>query len=190
MTSYGLRAVLEVQTLETTPAWPVAACEPYTFVPLGEDAGDAEIGLFMAMVSEYADVPADLLAEQEALTVSGGLRLTGGGTTIVPGCCAGLESWRDWALVLRGETPWLGHDPHVAATLGEDGIIRVRQDAGEPDSVHVDVPAAVFLDLLEGVRADLTGFLGAVRAWAGRHGIAADPLAAILDSSFQMTAPL
>ncbi|WP_156313234.1 hypothetical protein [Micromonospora sp. HK10] len=31
--------------------------------------------------------------------------------SVTPGCCAGLEDWREWTSVLDGGQPWLGHDP-------------------------------------------------------------------------------
>lgn len=51
------------------------------------------------------------------------------------------------------------------------------------------VPAWPLPGLLADVRVDLTAFLSAVRAWAGRHGVAPEPLAGILDRSFRMTEP-
>ncbi|MDX8054259.1 hypothetical protein SK571_33225 [Lentzea sp. BCCO 10_0798] len=39
------------------------------------------------------------------------VRDTGAGVRVGPGCCAGLESWRERARLLDGEVPWLGHSP-------------------------------------------------------------------------------
>src|SRR5690349_19218545 len=41
----------------------------------------------------------------------GSLRITAGDLVIDPGCCVGLDEWRDWARVISGEVIYLGHDP-------------------------------------------------------------------------------
>ncbi|GAB3831656.1 hypothetical protein ACFPIJ_29580 [Dactylosporangium cerinum] len=66
---------------------------------------DEEVGLFVAALAHRRDVasPAgrdevvDTLLAEECLIVAGGLRLTDTviGTAVLPGCCVGLENWRD-----------------------------------------------------------------------------------------------
>ncbi|MFI9536170.1 hypothetical protein ACIG56_23325 [Nocardia fusca] len=46
------------------------------------------------------------------------------GMAAVPGCCAGLEDWRDWGQVLTGGSPWLA-DGDRAGALGAQGGARV-----------------------------------------------------------------
>lgn len=80
--------------------WPVATLEPGTWLTLDGTCGDPEVGLFIALVADYNNIPPDALATAERLIAPGGLMLTDTTTEIVPGCCSGLEDWRDWARVL------------------------------------------------------------------------------------------
>jgi hypothetical protein len=73
----------------------------------------------------------DALLAEEFLTAAGGLQVRDStvGTVVTPGCCAGLEDWHDWAQVLTGDSPWLGHDPGPEVEfVGDD--LRVWQDGG------------------------------------------------------------
>ncbi|GAA0914245.1 hypothetical protein [Virgisporangium aurantiacum] len=92
-----MRAVLE--TPFTTPdaaPWPVATLEPGAWLTLDGTCGDPEAGLFAATVADYNNIPPGELATAEHLIAPGGLILTDTTTEIVPGCCCGLETWRDW----------------------------------------------------------------------------------------------
>lgn len=144
-----------------------------------------------------ADVVDALLAE-ELQIIAGGLRVgdPSTGRAVVPGCCAGLEDWRDWAQALAGSSPWLGHDPGPQIeAVGED--LRVWQDGG-PDrhrgrwtGLHVDLPHHALPQLLMDAQRDLVGFLDALDGWAeradlGRKGTA---LVRAIDRSFTITAP-
>lgn len=53
------------------------------------------------------------MIDADCLIAPGGLRIrdTSRGIAVNPGCCFGLENWRDWLDVADGGTPWLGHDP-------------------------------------------------------------------------------
>ncbi|MEU8299693.1 hypothetical protein AB0C04_20765 [Micromonospora sp. NPDC048909] len=139
----------------------------------------------------------DALLAEELLIIAGGLRVAepSTGRAVVPGCCAGLEDWRDWAQALTGGSPWLGHDPGPEIqAVGED--LRVWQDGG-PDrhhgrqvGLHIDLPRHALPQLLMGVQRDPVGFLDALAGWAdradlGRQGIA---LVRAIDYSFTITA--
>ncbi|WP_193777559.1 hypothetical protein [Streptomyces sp. E5N298] len=43
----------------------------------------------------------------------GGIRIreTSTGVTAPPGCCFGLENWRDWLEIMNGEEPAVVHRP-------------------------------------------------------------------------------
>ncbi|MEU8813396.1 hypothetical protein [Actinoplanes sp. NPDC048796] len=93
------------------------------------------------------------------LIINGGLRLhdSATGNVVVPGCCAGLEDWRDWADALSGSPVWLGHDPEPQIEMiGDD--LRIRQDGAHRDHdapSYVDVPRDLPPALLLDVRHDL-----------------------------------
>ncbi|WP_432993888.1 hypothetical protein [Dactylosporangium sp. CA-233914] len=128
----------------------------------------------------------------------GGLRVGAGDVVIDPGCCVGLDEWRDWLRVLGGEVIDLGHDPDVLVEH-RGPVLRVWKDkrqllAGElpgPADKYIDVPRAELPKLLAAVRGDLVGFLAALRPWA--QSIApelADPLIAAVDRRLRISAPL
>ena len=133
------------------------------------------------------------------MIIAGGLQMDDpdAGVVVVPGCCAGLEDWRDWALVLTGGSPWLGHDPGPKVdVLGEN--LRVWQDGG-PDrdrsrwsGHHVDFRRHVLCrEMLMGVQRDLVGFLDAVAGWAERAGLGLRGTALVtsVDQNFVITVP-
>jgi hypothetical protein len=141
----------------------------------------------------------DALLAEELLIVPGGLQLsdTSAETTVVPGCCSGLENRREWIQVFTGGSPWLGHDPGPAVeVIGDD--LRVWQDGG-PDrhrgrwaERRVDLPCRALPQLLVGVQQDLVGFLDALARWAEQAGMGprGAALAKSVDRNFAIAAPL
>jgi hypothetical protein len=192
-----LRAVVE--TPFTAPAhvpWTVATLEPGAWLTLDGTCGDPEAGLFAALVADYNTIRPGELETAEHLIAPGGLILSDTTTTIVPGCCCGLEDWRDWARALTGgQPPWLGHDPTPTMSIGDR--ITVWQDTGPPDNhtptlsgPHITLTRAHLTELLRGVHHDLAAFTTALAGWAARHTPAGPALTARLDTAFTFTAPL
>ncbi|WP_436528258.1 hypothetical protein [Actinoplanes sp. HUAS TT8] len=204
-----LRAVVEVPTFdaESRPPWPVAPMAAGSWLELAADCTDLEVGLFVAMLVRPRDVAppggrnevVNAVLAEECLIAPGGLRLadTVTGMAVVPGCCAGLEDWRDWVRVVDGESPWLGHDPAPEVEFADDGL-RVWQDGGlgrtrgrwAETSVLVQRPALI--DLLRSVHGDLVGFLAAIDAWARGVGLEerGGALVEAIDRHFAITPPL
>ncbi|MEU2615413.1 hypothetical protein ABZ570_28130 [Micromonospora sp. NPDC007271] len=114
--------------------------------------------------------------------------------TVSPGCCVGLGEWRDRALALTGDSPWLGHDPSPEIEAGGDSL-RVWQDAGsrhQRPGGYVDLPRVRLAALLADVQRDLVGFLACLDVWGRNGGLGprtADLVAAV-DRSFAIAAPL
>ncbi|PZG18520.1 hypothetical protein C1J01_14810 [Nonomuraea aridisoli] len=192
-------AVLETYDAEGFTAWPIAEPPDDRILALSGGLTPAEVGTAMAVIVAYAGFPAEPVAdlhltldrhlvEAECLIAPGGVRVTDTvtGARILPGCCCGLESWREWADVLHGESPWLGHGPDTDLEhTGE--AVRLRQ---EP-SHQVELPLADLPGLLSDVHAGLRGFLELVGAWAGETcPRAAGRLVAVLDESFHVTGSL
>ncbi|SFR29803.1 hypothetical protein SAMN04488564_121127 [Lentzea waywayandensis] len=153
-----------------------------------------EFDAALAAIDEYnrdedAPEPFPGLPEQECLIMSGGVRLqdTGSGVVIEPGCCAGLEEWRQWLWLLDGERPWLGHSLDPGLEFRAD-VARLWPDAEDADGPACEIRIAEVRAHLEGVRQDLLGFLELVRRWAP-HGLG-EQLAAAFDEHFHISAPL
>ncbi|MCG5454632.1 hypothetical protein PSH03_003792 [Micromonospora sp. PSH03] len=148
-------------------------------------AGD-QVGLFVTALAGRIEVQppggrdevVNALLADEFLIAAGDLQVRDPttGTVMTPGCCAGLEDWRDWAQVLIGDSPWLGHDPGPEVEFVSDDL-RLRQDGGETRhrgrwaGVHVDLPQSALPGLLIGVQRDLVGFFDALSGWATRIGL-------------------
>ncbi|MGC5022556.1 hypothetical protein [Micromonospora sp. DT47] len=191
------------------PYWPV---EPGGFlVPVPRRPTPAQVGTVVwALVGP--GVTADDLstsavdatgAVEEYLTgdngyAAGGLRVTDGEVVVDPGCCVGLDEWRDWREALDGHVPYLGHDPDVL--LEHRGpVLRLWKSRDElpagavprPDEQYLDIPRDVLPQLLRSVQQDLTGLLTALLPWA-RDTVPdlAGPLVASVDERLRISAPL
>ena len=118
-----------------------------------------------------------------------------------PGCCCGLEDWREWIRVLTDGSPRLGHDPGPEVeVIGLD--LRVWHDGGPNRErgrwadkwaeQRVDFPCRELPRLLLGVQRDLVGFLNALAEWAEQTGIGprGTALVEMIDQNFAATAPL
>jgi hypothetical protein len=155
--------------MEPMPAWP--------WLALHGGCTDEQVGLFVAVLanpiggsppSSLSRTIEDLLA-QELIIIDGGLQLsdTAAGVSVNPGCCAGLEDWRDWSQVLAGGgSPWLGHTPDPEIEVAGD-LLRVWRDRGH-HGVRLELPKASLPALMKDVHADLVGFLAAVADWTER----------------------
>ncbi|MEU4597672.1 hypothetical protein [Nocardia sp. NPDC023988] len=198
-----MQAVVEVPNFDLEPPqpWPVLSAEPYSFVPIHRGCSDAEVGLFVSALTcgleitgSRNEVVTALLAEDTLLQL-GGLRLTDtvGGAVVVPGCCAGLEDWRQWIDVLAGTPPWLGHGPTPEVEIGVDEL-RVWQDSGANRQAAQSIVVArnALPELLNGVHRDLVDFLSCVRRWSDRNGLGrrGTELIEAIDRNFDVTAPL
>jgi hypothetical protein len=145
---------------------------------------DDQVGLFVAALAARVEVQppvsrdevVNALLADEFLVAPGGLQVRDSttGTVVTPGCGAGLEDWRDWAQVVIGDFPWLGHDPGPEIEPVSDDL-RVWQDGGPNRyrgrwaGLHVDLPHRALPGLLNGVQRDLEALAG----WATRVGTAA-----------------
>src|SRR5215831_3083026 len=100
--------------------WPIPDLGPFSSVRLWEHTPELETALILAQLAEYNHIELDLskqsvinrISENDALILPGGIRVLGEGQReISPGCCCGLEEWREWTTILETRSsPWLGHD--------------------------------------------------------------------------------
>jgi hypothetical protein len=189
------------------PFWPVEPGEFYLAVPRTPTLGQVGALAWALVARGVTDADGEVVASDAVGVVEvflagdadefhapGGLRVAGGGVVVEPGCCFGLEEWRDWLDVLDGQVVWLGHSPDVQVQqLGP--VVRVWRDEALVDpkftGAHVDVPRDALPGLLRDVRLDLTGFLDALGTWA-RHVVPdqADRFITTVDHRLRITAAL
>ncbi|MFJ8007304.1 hypothetical protein [Streptomyces fagopyri] len=202
-------AVLETVDTADFSLWPVADLPPYRFLAVSHHMSLPEVGTALATLADYNsrasgdDSPVTeakelirRLLETETVIAPGGLRIrrTDVDVTVSPGCCCGLESWREWLDVLTGGTPWLGHDPSPRIEH-DDKVIRVWPDGGEapkaPSTRPIEIPVCDLLGILHSVRDAMQGFLSLTKQWATHHvpALALD-LATKLDEDLAISAPL
>ncbi|MFF8835597.1 hypothetical protein [Streptomyces sp. NPDC015130] len=184
-----MQPVLEIWTPEGFDLWPVAEVEPFGFLPLDGALTPAEVGTAVMRIAACNDLdpdgddrpprPADArdaflhgLLTFDTLFAAGGLRVTDTSTGVIfrPGCCDGLEDWRDWQELARnGGVLGFGHDPvsPVAERFGDD--VRLTVDAEQSDSPVIELPVTALRHLLAGVEKDLAAFLALAADWTVRH---------------------
>jgi hypothetical protein len=169
-----------------------------------------EAGLFISLLAQREGLAPEAgaaeavsaILEAETLILPGGLRATDTttGKQILPGCCAGLEAWRDWTELLEHRQPWLGHDPGPRAEF-RSGRLRLWQDnpASSPRRrghrnvpVWVEITETELPGLLLGVQRRLSEFLSVLYQWAeaASLGTTGLDLVATIDRAFAITAPL
>ena len=138
------------------------------------------------------------LAHDDEDFAPGGLRVGDDDDVIDPGCCIGLDEWRDWLHVIDGEAIYLGHDPDILVEhrgpmvrVGTSGGHLAAGSTPDPARRHVDLPRHALPQLLGAVQQDLAGFLTALHPWARSvRADLADPLVAAVDRRLQISAPL
>ncbi|MER5866157.1 hypothetical protein [Kitasatospora sp. NPDC002040] len=169
--------------------WPVAELKPFSYLPINGGLSPAETGAAMMLIVGYNDIgpepgddfpppPADPLGSflhgmltSEDLFVAGGLRVVDSSAevTLLPGCCCGLEGWREWHEVVDGsDWPWLGHDPQPTAERSGDTVL-LTVESGLSDSPVIELSAAELRQLLAGVERDLADFVALAAAWTSQH---------------------
>jgi hypothetical protein len=190
----GVRMVVVVEAPwpgEWTAPWPVAAFAPGELIVLDGAASPETVGAVVAHLARYnhhrapegtsidgsgAEVLRAIM-EMDRPLLPGGVRVRdGAGNAVEPGCCCGVEGWRQWLAVTDGETsPWMGHDPWGWVEHEADALrVRCRPESGEPGddaTTTIIVPRADLPRLLAGIEADLRAFLPRLHEWA----VAIDP---------------
>ncbi|MFC7328003.1 hypothetical protein [Marinactinospora rubrisoli] len=175
-----LRPVIEAVVPAEDAPWPTASRPADGFLRPRAGMPAAEVGLAVYRLAEGTG-PGDpftagprsavvALLETDRLAVPGGIEVVDrvSGVRVRPGCCCGLEDWREWLTVPDGGEPWLGHGPGPRVERAGDDV-RIWPDAGRGESPaggHVRLRSAAVRRLLRAVHADLCGFRLAVRTWA------------------------
>ncbi|GAA4832100.1 hypothetical protein GCM10023235_02960 [Kitasatospora terrestris] len=183
-----MRPVLEILAPDGFGLWPVAEVEPFAFLALHGGLSPAEVGTAVMRIAGCNDIdpdgdrpprPADPLGSflHGLLTfehpfAAGGLRVADSvsGTEFLPGCCDGLEDWRDWHRLTDGDgVLGFGHEPVSPLAERTGDTLRLTVDSERSDSSVIELSAAALPPLLAGVERDLTDFLALATGWAARH---------------------
>ena len=153
-----------------TPEHPFRRGEFWRAIRLTRETDILELGTVMAEICLYAsdatDEPADVLsalADVETVVVGGGIELIVDDELVsTPGCCAGLETWREWIAFVDGgmHAPWCGHDPETAFSRLPTGEIVVAR-AGRQAVLDRDVLRSA----LAVVERELGGFASNLQRW-------------------------
>ena len=192
------------------PFWP--ATQPDFYLPVPRIPTSQQVGTVLwtligrsvtaddlsTTATDAADAIEKYLTRDDGDFAPGGLRVTDDDVLIDPGCCIGLDEWRDWLRVIGGEVIDLGHDPDPLiehrgplVRVWKDGTQTPSGAVPDPDGAHLDIPRHALPELLGAVQQDLAGFLTALHPWAlGIRADLADPLTAAVDRRLQISAPL
>lgn len=180
-----MQPVLEVRATNGFALWPVAETESFGYMPLNGELTPLEVGTAVMNIVACNDLdpadgvrPADPLGSflhgllmLDTLFAAGGFRVTDSSTGVVfmPGCCNGLEDWREWHQVIEGDGQvGFGHDPDPLAERHGD-VVRLTVDAEQSACPVIELPAADLRQLLAGAEHDLAGFLALAAAWAEKY---------------------
>lgn len=183
-----MQPVVEAYSPEGFDLWPTAAPDPSGFLPLHGGLSSAEVGSVVMCIAKCNDIDPDgdrpprpagplgsflhgLLTFDDPFA-SGGLGVTdpSSGHAFLPGCCDGLEDWRDWyRLIDDGHTLTFGHEPVSPVAERVGAAIRLTTNAEQPNSLVIELPATDLRVLLAGVEQNLLDFLDRAAAWALLH---------------------
>ncbi|MFG2078617.1 hypothetical protein [Nonomuraea maritima] len=194
-----VEVVLETYDAVNFTAWPIAEPSSDRLLTLSDRMSAADVGTAMAVIFSYNNIPithaADLteahlqqhLAETEGLIAPGGLRFrdTTTNVNVSPGCCFGLENWRDWWNVAHGQESWLGHEPTPHITHVGHVIQLQQHDEGSPS---IEITRGELASMLTTAQQHFSGFLDLAQQWAAitTPGLA-DRLISALDQYFMIT---
>ncbi len=183
-----MQPVLESYPPDGFALWPVAETKSFTYLPLSGELAPAEVGTAVMRIAGCNDIdpehddrpprPADPLGSFlhglltfDNLFAAGGMRVmdSSTGITFLPGCCNGLEDWRDWREVVDGSgRAFFGHDPDPFAERLAD-TVRLTVDAEQSDSPVIELSVTELRHLLDGAEHDLTNFLAIAADWVSQH---------------------
>ncbi|WP_328863523.1 hypothetical protein [Streptomyces sp. NBC_00306] len=184
-----MHPVLEISAADDFALWPVGEHESFGYLVLNGELTPAEVGTAVMRIAccndfepeeEHGPCPTDPLGTflhglltMPDLFAAGGLRVTDNATDTVfvePGCCNGLETWRDWLEVLDGTgSAYFGHDPSSMAERVGD-IVRLTLDADATDgSPVIELSVDQVRRLVTGAQQDLQDFLKLAGTWAEQH---------------------
>jgi hypothetical protein len=181
---------VEVWPWEVPTGW-APSVNSQVWIELHGSTPLVDVARVVARVASYGhDMPdsakdaANLIIVDHCCAVAGGLIARKDALELEPGCCCGLESWRDW-IGLRPGSPsvWLGHDPDQGVDCGPDAAV-IGREGRYPVQIAVDYDELA--KAVAGAESDLRAFLDRLRDWAGDVGVPPDELAAGFARTFKI----
>ncbi|MDT0386187.1 hypothetical protein [Streptomyces dubilierae] len=184
-----MQPALEIFAADDFALWPIGEHESHGYLVLNGQLAPAEVGTAVMRIADCNDFepeeerglcPTDPLDRflhglltMPDLSAAGGFRVTDNATGAVfvePGCCNGLETWREWFEVLDGTgCCYFGHDPSSMAERVGDSV-RLTLDAhGKENSAVIELPVDQVRMLVTDARRDLQEFLSLAGSWAAQH---------------------
>lgn len=184
-----MQPVLEISAADDFALWPVAERKSCGYLVLNGKLTPAEVGTAVKRIAdcndfepeeEHGPCPTDPLGiflhgllTMPDLFAAGGFRVADNATDTVfvePGCCNGLEAWRDWLEVLDNTgCAHFGHDPSSMAERVND-VVRLTLDAhGADGSPVIELSVDQVRRLVAGAQQDLQDFLSLAGTWAEQH---------------------
>lgn len=195
----GIRPFIESPWYQEQPPWPwtIAPIPPLEMLWLHGDNTDEEVGSVLAALARPVNATLEMsdflvfhqLIGLERLTAQGGLAVLKAGQVVIsPGCCFGLEDWREWQRAIANErTPWLGHDPSPWIDFSDGAVVRIWADEGT-HADHVELTRGQLQQGIESAHRDLQDFLGRFESWLrDRDYRETDRLVELFDRSFAIT---
>ncbi|MCX5254852.1 hypothetical protein OOK27_11815 [Streptomyces canus] len=184
-----MQPVLEIFAADDFTLWPVGEHKSYGYLVLDGKLTPAEVGTAVMRIADYNGIepeeehgpcPTDPLGAflhglltMPDLLAAGGFRVTDKATDTVfvePGCCSGLETWRDWLEVLDGSgCSYFGHDPSSMAERVGDTVRLTLDTHAKDGSPVIELPVDQVRALVTGAQQDLQDFLGLAGTWAEQH---------------------
>lgn len=184
-----MQPVLEIFPADDFDLWPTDEPESYGNLVLDGERTVAEVGTAVMRIAdcnasepeeEHGPHPTDPLGTflhglltLPDLFASGGFRVSDDATGIIfvePGCCNGLETWRDWLEVLDGTGSCaFGHAPSSMAERVGDTVRLIHDSYENEDSPTIELPVAQVRTLVAGAQRDLQDFLRLAASWAEQH---------------------
>ena len=160
------------------PLCPWHITEIYSSIRLSGNMIEEEVGSVFAQLVNYNDLPSggeakdvlDKIINSSRLILPGGIQVRETAAKVInPGCCCGLEGWREWLRFLQtGTSPWLGHSP-MAYVEKVDSLVRVHSSE-KAGAFHIDFEYSKFKAQLKKVQQDLIDFLLIIEIWAAGLG--------------------
>ncbi|MCJ0869388.1 hypothetical protein [Streptomyces sp. AP-93] len=179
-----MQPVLEILIPDGFDLWRVAEFNRFDFLPLSGELSPAEVGAAVASIASWndadsdggrpprpADPPASFLhglLTLEDLFVAGGLQVTdpSTGVTFQPGCCDGLEDWRDWhRFADGGSLLGFGHDPVSPVAERFGCTVRLTVNGEQSDSPVIELSVTELRTLLDAAERHLADFLALAADW-------------------------
>ncbi len=168
--------VVEVLGFNSQPGW-LPDMDERRWIELGPETALEDVARIVAVIVAYGQVlpetareAAQLIADGACKAAPGGLVARADGSEVVPGCCCGLEGWRDWYRVKPGgQSPWLGHDPSPYIECRAEAAVLWPDEPDTPRKAPLQPLVATYPEFdaaLARASERFTGFLDRLEEWA------------------------